>query len=163
MVFVGKFNHGNHISYLKPLKSQAGFALWLDALESRVGFALEVAFLLRIDVFFDEFQMRIRYGDYAVAFNPFEFFVPPEAGDELGRSLFYLGDNVVGRGHMRHRDEEMHMVVKGFVGDHLPADLLDEPMLDDLPYVELFYRYLGARGYSLAPSRASAGVDHATF
>ena len=35
-----------------------------------------------------------------------------------------------------------------FRGIEIPEDLADEPMLDQLPYVELFYRYL-AGGYSL--------------
>jgi hypothetical protein len=52
-----------------------------------------------------------------------------------------------------------------FRGVEVPEQLLDEP-LDDLPYVELFYRYAGA-GYCLQPARSASdrrqlqGVSHA--
>lgn len=36
-----------------------------------------------------------------------------------------------------------------FRGIEVPEDLLDEPMLDDLPFVELFYAYMAGAGYSL--------------
>ena len=40
-----------------------------------------------------------------------------------------------------------------FRGIEIPEDLRDEPMLDDLPFVELFYRYMAA-GYTLRPRKA---------
>jgi hypothetical protein len=42
-----------------------------------------------------------------------------------------------------------------FRGVEIPADLADEP-LDGLPYVELFYRYLGGLGYALQKGHRAA-------
>lgn len=50
-----------------------------------------------------------------------------------------------------------------FWGVQVPEELTDEP-LDGLPYVELFYRYLPGRGYSLTKTRDSElskpGYEH---
>lgn len=50
-----------------------------------------------------------------------------------------------------------------FWGVKVPEDLTDEP-LDGLPYVELFYRYLPGRGYTLTETRDSEviklGIEH---
>jgi hypothetical protein len=43
-----------------------------------------------------------------------------------------------------------------FRGIEVPEDLLDEPMLDDLPFVELFYAYMAGAGYSLRGQRQAA-------
>lgn len=42
-----------------------------------------------------------------------------------------------------------------FRGIEIPENLLDEPMLDELPFVELFYRYISG-GYSLKSSHRAA-------
>lgn len=42
---------------------------------------------------------------------------------------------------------DSHGLMRGVV---IPDDLLDEP-IDDLPYVDLFYRYLAGVGYSFVP------------
>jgi hypothetical protein len=34
-------------------------------------------------------------------------------------------------------------------GVEIPDSLLDEPILDDLPYIELLYQYMSQAGYSL--------------
>jgi hypothetical protein len=39
-------------------------------------------------------------------------------------------------------------------GVEVPAELADEP-LEGLPFIELFYQWLGAAGYSLAKSALS--------
>lgn len=46
-----------------------------------------------------------------------------------------------------HRLIDSHGLMRGV---QIPEDLLDEP-LDDLPFVDLLYRYLGDSGYSFVP------------